>query len=349
MKFRKIYIMVLLAFMHATFIHALPDTLSVIGVGDLMLGTSFPDSTTLSPKPEKLLTHVTDIIRSADLSVANFEACMIDVGGEPKDCWGKTDRCFIFRTPESYIHYILDAGFDAISLANNHVRDMGYQAYRRSMEVCDAAGLHHAGIYDAPSSIIIRNGVRFGFAAFSPHWATSRMQDDDNVRKVITDLEKNSDIVVVMFHGGGEGKEYDHTPKENENYKGEIRGNVYHFSHTAIDAGADIVFGSGPHVTRAVELYKDRFIAYSLGNFCTYRRFNLDGSRGIAPIMNVFTDQNGKFLYAKATAIRQPYPGYPLLDPQNTAIKELQELTTQDFPEMDSILHIDDLGNINKR
>jgi len=341
--------MILLTLIYVTFIQALPDTLSVIGVGDLMLGTSFPDSTTLSPRPEELLAQVDDIIRSADLSVANFEACMIDEGGEPKDCWGKTDRCFIFRTPESYVQYILEAGFDAISLANNHVRDMGYQAYRRSMEVCDAAGLHHAGIYDAPSTVITRNGVRFGFAAFSPHWATSRMQNDENVKKVISDLKKNCDVVVVMFHGGGEGKEYAHTPRENENYNGEIRGDVYHFSHTAIDAGADIVFGSGPHVTRAVELYKDRFIAYSLGNFCTYRRFNLEDLRGIAPIMNVFTDVEGKFLYAKATAIRQPYPGYPILDPDNKAIKELQKLTTQDFPEMNNILFIDDLGYISKR
>ncbi|RKY56041.1 MAG: CapA family protein, partial [Candidatus Neomarinimicrobiota bacterium] len=258
-------------------------------------------------------------------------------------------RYFIFRTPESYVQYILEAGFDAISLANNHVRDMGYQAYRRSMEVCDAAGLHHAGIYDTPSTVIIRNGVRFGFAAFSPHWATSRMQNDENVEKVISDLKKSCDVVVVMFHGGGEGKEYAHTPRENENYNGEIRGDVYHFSHTAIDAGADIVFGSGPHVTRAVELYKDRFIAYSLGNFCTYRSFNLEDLRGIAPIMNVFTDIEGKFLYAKVTAIRQPYPGYPILDPDNKAIKELQKLTTQDFPEMNNILFIDDLGYISKQ
>ena len=349
MKFRTPYIMVLLTFINVAFIQALPDTLSVIGVGDLMLGTSFPDSTTLSPNPEKLLTHVEEIIRSADLSVANFEACMIDEGGEPKECWGKTERCFIFRMPESYVHIITDAGFDAISLANNHVRDMGYQAYRRTMQVCDEAGLHHAGIYDSPSSIITRNGVRFGFAAFSPHWATSRMQNDENVIDVITDLKANCDIVVVMFHGGGEGQEYNHTSRENENYNGEVRGDVYHFSHTARDSGADIVFGSGPHVTRAVELYKDRFIAYSLGNFCTYRRFNLEGSRGYAPIMKVYTNSEGEFLKADAIAIKQLYPGYPVLDPSNRAIKELRTLTEQDFPEMDSVLTIDESGLISKR
>jgi poly-gamma-glutamate capsule biosynthesis protein CapA/YwtB (metallophosphatase superfamily) len=349
MTFRKIYIMVLLTFLNAAFIQALPaDTLSVIGVGDIMLGTSFPDSANLSPKPQNLLTHVDDIIRSADIAVANLEGCLMDSGGTAKDCWGTQERCFIFRMPEHYVHYLLDAGLDAISLANNHVRDMGYEAYRRTMEVCDSTGLYHAGIYDAPSTIIEKDGVKYGFAAFSPHWATSRMQHDENVIKVISDLEENCDITIVMFHGGGEGEKYDHTPRNNENYNGEIRGDVYHFSHTAIDAGADIVFGSGPHVTRAVELYKNRFIAYSLGNFCTYKRFNLEGSRGIAPIMNVFTDHKGEFLFAQATAIKQLYPGVPVLDPENKAIKELQKLTTEDFPEMDSILYIGSSGYISK-
>ena len=349
MKKRTSHIIGLLLLLQALFLFAVPDTVSVIGVGDIMLGTSFPDSSDLPVRPENLLQHVDELIGSADLAVANLEGCMIDKGGEPKDCWGKTERCFIFRMPESYVQHILNAGFDAVGLANNHARDMGWQAYRRTMEVCDSAGLYHAGIYDAPSTIIEINDIRFGYAAFSPHWATSRMQNDENVKKVISELDRSCDIVVVMFHGGGEGEEYAHIPRANENYNGTVRGDVYHFAHTAIDAGADIVFGSGPHVTRAVELYKDRFIAYSLGNFCTYKQFNLEGSRGYAPIMNVFTDREGKFLKAEATAIRQYYPGYPALDPTGRAINELKELTEKDFPEMDSILVIETSGLIKKR
>ncbi len=342
-------IFLLLMLMHIGFIHAAADTVSVIGVGDLMLGTSFPDSSTLSSHPERLLEHVQDIIRSADLAVANLEGCLMDSGGTPKDCWEKKERCFIFRMPESYIQHIMNAGFDAVGLANNHVRDMGYQSYRRTMVICDSVGLYHAGIYSAPFDTFTVNGIHFGFAAFSPHWATSRMHNYDEVHKIISDLDTHCDIVVVMFHGGGEGREYAGTPRTNENYNGEIRGDVYRFSHTAVDAGADIVFGSGPHVTRAIELYKNRLIAYSLGNFCTYRQFNLEGSRGVAPIMKVFTDHNGAFLYAQAIAIRQPYPGFPILDTEQRAVKELQRLTQVDFPEMDSVLVIDDSGYIYKK
>ncbi|MBW6458332.1 MAG: CapA family protein, partial [FCB group bacterium] len=225
----------------------------------------------------------------------------------------------------------------------------GIDGYRRTMAVCDSVGLHHAGVFSHPSTHFEKNGIRFGFAAFSPHWATARMYNDDDVTRVIAELDSLCDIVVVMFHGGGEGAEYAHTPRENENYKGEIRGDVYRFARTAIDAGADIVFGSGPHVTRAIELYKDRLIAYSLGNFCTYRRFNLEGSRGVAPILKVFTDAGGAFLYAQAIPIRQYYPGYPVPDPEGRAIRELQYLTKTDFPEMDSVLVIENTGFIYKR
>ncbi|MBN2781571.1 MAG: CapA family protein [Candidatus Marinimicrobia bacterium] len=342
-------ILILLILLHAGFIAAVPDSVTVIGVGDIMLGTSFPDSSTLPIYPERLLLQVREIISSADLSVANLEGCLMDSGGTVKDCWDKQERCFIFRMPEAYVHYLLDAGFDALCLANNHARDMGWQGYRRTMEVCEQAGMRHAGIYDAPADTFTINGIRFGFAAFSPHWATARMHHEQDVKTIISQLDAACDVVVVMFHGGGEGAEYARTPRGNENYKGEIRGDVYRFAHTAIDAGADMVFGSGPHVTRAIELYKDRLIAYSLGNFCTYKRFNLEGSRGIAPILKVRTDGRGAFLSAQAIAIRQHYPGYPAPDPQNEAIKELQNLTHQDFPEMDSVLVIEDSGKISKR
>ena len=67
------------------------------------------------------------------------------------------------------------------------------------------------------------------------------------------------------------------------------------FPHELIDAGADIIFGHGPHVTRAVEVYKERFIAYSLGNFCTYRGISVSGVNGLAPIVKLYTDQKVNF------------------------------------------------------
>ena len=123
-------------------------------------------------------------------------------------------------------------------------------------------------------------------------------------------LDDSCDIVIVSFHGGAEGADYQNVTRETETFYGENRGNVYEFSHRMIDAGADIVFGHGPHVTRAIEVYKDRFIAYSLGNFCTYRRFNLTGPNGFAPLLRVKTDTFGKFVEADIIPVYQDNLGH---------------------------------------
>ena len=111
-----------------------------------------------------------------------------------------------------------------------------------------------------------------------------------------------------------------------------------------IDNGADIIFGSGPHVTRAIEVYKDRFISYSLGNFCTYGRFNLAGPNGIAPIVKINVDIKGKFLSGRIIPIYQPWPGGVKIDNNRRVINKIRELTTFDFP--DAVIKISDNGEI---
>ena len=101
-----------------------------------------------------------------------------------------------------------------------------------------------------------------------------------------------------------------------------------------IDAGADVLLSHGPHVSRAVEVYKNRFIAYSLGNFCTYERFNLRGIKGLAPILELELDKKtGSFLSGKIISAKQIDGIYPFLDKTNAAFKEIKKLTLTDFPE----------------
>jgi len=127
-------------------------------------------------------------------------------------------------------------------------------------------------------------------------------------------------------------------------FYGEDRGDVYEFSHTLVDAGADIVFGHGPHVTRGVEVYNKRFIAYSLGNFCTYRGISITGINGLAPIIKVFTNPEGEFLKAHITPTIQSFENGVTIDPEKSVIKIIQELSKKDFPESD--IQIEDNGLI---
>ena len=119
---------------------------------------------------------------------------------------------------------------------------------------------------------------------------------------------------------------------------------MYEFAHILIDEGADIIFGHGPHVTRAIEVYKERFISYSLGNFCTYRRFNLSGPNGFAPIIKVKTDTFGKFVSAQIIPVYQNSIGHVVPDERKRVIIRLQELVATDFPE--SEIEIDNKGKV---
>ena len=111
-----------------------------------------------------------------------------------------------------------------------------------------------------------------------------------------------------------------------------------------IDNGADIVFGHGPHVTRSIEVYKDRFISYSLGNFCTYGRFNLSGPNGIAPIVKINVDNSGKFLSGRIIPVYQSWDGGVRIDLNRRVITKIRELLAADFP--DAGIAVNETGEI---
>ncbi|MCC5945821.1 MAG: CapA family protein [Bernardetiaceae bacterium] len=324
------------------------DSISIIGVGDMMFGTNYPSANYLPPNEGKdLLNDVAAVLKAADITFGNLEGTVLDEGGEVKKC-GDPSKCYAFRSPEKYAEYnLLAGGFDMVSIANNHVGDFGNTGRDNTIAFLDRIGVAAAGLLQLPTTIVEKEGIKYGLAAFAPNYGTVDIRDIEGAKKIVAQLKQEADIVIVSFHGGAEGRGHQHVTRKTETFYGENRGNVHAFSHAVIDAGADIVFGHGPHVTRAIELYKDRFIAYSLGNFCTYGRFSLKGESGLAPIMDVRVNEKGEFLSAQATAIKQIGAGIPIIDKDKAVIKILQNLTAKDFPE--SVLLIDDNGYITKK
>jgi len=327
-----------------------PDTtlVSVIGVGDIMMGTSFPSTKYLPPSDtcDFLFAEVKEYLQDADITFGNLEGCFLDNGKVVKKC-KDTTLCYAFKTPEKYFNCLIDAGFDVFSLANNHIFDFGERGINRTLELIEQNNTYAAGILERPYEVFERGGVTFGFCAFSPNKGTTLINDYAAAEKIISGLEEISDIIIVSFHGGAEGKNFQNVKCETEMFYGEDRGNVCEFAKMAIDAGADIIFGHGPHVTRAIDLYNDRLIAYSLGNFCTYKRMNLSGPNGVAPILKVYTDGEGKFLKAEIIPVKQYENAGPVYDPMHRAIKIVQKLVIEDFPE--SALQIDDNGLVTRK
>lgn len=310
-----------------------PDTISIIGVGDMMLGTNYPSKAYLPPNDGKdILKPVESILKDADLTFGNLEGCLLTSGGHVKRC-SDPSKCYAFRMPDHYVNYLLQAGFDVLSIANNHMGDFGSPGRENTVRILEEENIHFAGLLKYPKAEFELGGVKYGFCAFAPNNGTVQIGDVAGAQKIVKELAEKVDIVIVSFHGGAEGSKHRHVTRKTEYFYGENRGNVYDFAHKMVDAGADVIFGHGPHVTRAIELYKDRFIIYSLGNFCTYGRFSLRGSKGVAPIIKLNTTKDGKFISGKAIPIIQTGEGGPRIDKTNKAILELQELTKADFPE----------------
>lgn len=323
------------------------DTLSIIGVGDIMMGTNFPSEKYLHPSGcQGFFSEVGDVLLNAEVLAGNLEGCFSDTAKLVKRC-KDTTKCYAFRMPLDFANCLKNQGFDFLSIANNHSHDFGLEGLNHTTSVLDSMAIAYAGTPANSYSLKEKNGIIYGFCAFSPNRGTISINDYKKASEIVKYLNDTADVVIVSFHGGAEGSDYRHVTKETEYFYGENRGNVYKFAHHVVDAGADVVFGHGPHVTRAVELYKNRLICYSLGNFITYGRFNLNGPNGIAPVIKAYISNNGDFLFGEIIPVKQYYSGRILIDPLRRAVKEIMRLTKQDFPNAE--ITISESGFIRKK
>lgn len=308
-----------------------------------MLGTNYPSASYLPPRNNcyPLLAELKPYLLDATVTAGNLEGVFAGEGGTAKQC-KDTLNCYVFRMPDEYLDCIMDAGFDLLSLANNHINDFGYEGRINTSKLLEEKGMDYAGLSTKPFTIIEREGFKIGFAAFAPHTGTADLKDYEGAKKIVSMLNDSCDFVIVYFHGGAEGKDYQHVTRQDEDFLGFNRGNVYRFAHDVIDAGADLVMGSGPHVSRAVELYNNRLIGYSLGNFSTWSRFNLAGPNGICPLIKTWLAPDGSFVKAQIVPVYQPGEGGARIDPEKRVIYKIKELTKLDFPE--TLLEITDEG-----
>ena len=321
------------------------ETLQVAFTGDIMMGTTFPSVQLPPQEGRQLFVDAAPILQKADVAAGNLEGTLCDSGQTHKKV---SKVCYAFRTPTSYAPLLQQAGYDFLSMANNHANDFGADGIASTRRCLDRLGIAHAGIrgYE-PAVVVERDGVRYGFCAFGHNGYTVRHQDLGQVRQIVTSLVNQCDIVIVSFHGGAEGSSRARLPYGKETFCGEDRGSLREFAHFCIDAGADVVYGHGPHVARAVELYKEHFIAYSLGNFCTPYGMSLGGVLGYAPLLTLELTPDGRFVSGQIHSFLQTKGVGPRLDAAHRAAREIRRLTALDVP--GTPLVIDDEGRISRK
>src|SRR5215470_13596582 len=307
------------------------DEIVVTAVGDVMLGTTFPDESSLPPNDgADLLTEVTPFLKRGDVVFGNLEGPIVD-GGTSLKCKGKAEgRCFAFRVPTRYGKYLKEAGFTVMGLANNHAMDFGQEGRTSSRGTLEAMQIAHTGEVGDIARLTVK-GKKVAVIAFATYPGAYNFLDLDESLQAIRTLRAESDLVIVGFHGGAEGATHQHVLEGDETFLGEDRGDLRRFTHAAIDAGADLILGSGPHVVRAMEVYKGKLIAYSLGNFATYGPFNLSGENGLSLVLEAHLAADGTFLRGRVYPVKQAKPGGPKMDPEAQIIPVLRALSIADF------------------
>ncbi len=318
----------------ATFASAVSEgaTLRIRSVGDMMIGTNFPAGYLPKNNGADSFNNVKAELTDADITFGNLEGPLCDGTAPSQKCANSAPgKCYAFRSPASYAQHYKDAGFDLLSTANNHANDFGSACRLETESLLDDLDISHSGRPGDIASIEV-NGFKVSMIAFYTNRSSHYLNDHDTAKKLVASQAATHDIVIVSFHGGAEGSKALHVPYGSEKFYGENRGDLRKFTHEVIDSGADLVIGHGPHVLRGMEVYKNKLIAYSLGNFATYGRFNISGYAGMGVILETTLDSNGNFVAGEIISTKQTGRGVPTLDEENKAIDLIRTLSSEDFP-----------------
>lgn len=317
-----------------------PTTLTVNAVGDVIPGTNY-QTYRLPQDWQYLFGGIQYQLQQADIVFGNFESTLTEVRNSPK-ATGRPN-VFAFRTPPWYASVLKVAGFNVMSVANNHSFDFGEQGFADTLANLEQEGIKAVG---RKGEIVYTEakGLKLAFIGFSHLNQHNTVHNLEAAAALVQEAEQNADIVVVSFHAGKEGSDATATRDQTEYFFSENRGNVVRFSRTVVDHGADLVLGHGPHVPRALELYNNKLIAYSLGNFLGYRTLSTAGHLGTSLILTANLDGNGNFLSGRVVPVALDRNGVPYLDNHFKGVTLVRSLTRRDFP--DTPLTIDDDGYI---
>jgi hypothetical protein len=229
---------------------------------------------------------------------------------------------------------LVEAGFTHMNLANNHANDLGPAGRASTERTLDSLGMRWYGPRGRIAIDTVRRGdstTTVGLLGFTTYPYAYDLLDIERSAAVVDSLRQLVDLLIVTFHGGAEGVKALHTGVAAESLGAEPRGDLRRWARAVIDAGADAVIGHGPHVLRGMEFYRGRLIAYSLGNFLTYRGFNLAGPLGITGVLQLEFSGDNSLREARLIPMLQPPRRGPVPDAERAALDLVRRLSQEDF------------------
>jgi poly-gamma-glutamate capsule biosynthesis protein CapA/YwtB (metallophosphatase superfamily) len=267
-----------------------PDSITIQAVGDIIPGTNYPDNRLPRHRNQLIPNSVRTHLQKADILFGNFETSLTNHPNTSKDI--SNGQVFAFRSPPTYAKLFADVGFDVLNVANNHSLDFGEVGFKDTIKNLKAVGIETLG-HKNQILFLEANNIPVAMIGFAPYDVYNSINDIQTAKRLVKEAKKNASIVIISMHAGAEGTNALNVENNTEFFYGENRGNSIKFARTMIDAGADLVLGHGPHVPRAMEMYKGKLIAYSLGNFLGYRTLSTAAETGYSMILEVKLNPKG--------------------------------------------------------
>lgn len=291
------------------------DQIELSFVGDIFIGT---------PSEKTLSKEIVQLLQKSQLAIGNLEGPICEIEAEKRPCRGDQKTCYFYKMPVAAGELLAQAGFDFLSVANNHVFDFGEPCFKATLEHLEKMSILTSGLKGS-STVKEIDGLKIGIiAAHTASWAND-LYDISGMTQLIRNLKKEVDVLVLTFHAGAEGHKARELTFKEENDFGERRGNPVEFARRAVEAGVDLVVGHGPHVLRGLEIYRGKLIAYSLGNFSTAPGFNLKGDERFGAILQVRLGPGGRLASAQIISTLQASDGSVSLDRRQNGIKQIRD------------------------
>lgn len=265
-----------------------PDpVVELAAVGDIMLARLVGDR--IAQKGVRYPFEgegIQPLLSSADIAFGNLE-CPISTRGK------RQDKGIEFRADPAVVEGLTYAGFDILSLANNHTGDYADEALLDTLTYLEDAGILTVGAGSTITSaqqlrVIEVHGLRLGFLAYNeipPRWFAAKGNDPgsafadiETLRAAVAQARERADVVIVSYHWGAEYTPYP-TPHQRA------------IAKVLAEAGADLVIGHHPHVVQGVGYYPGSFVAFSLGNFIFDQEFSEETQEGL--ILRCLLDKTG--------------------------------------------------------
>jgi poly-gamma-glutamate synthesis protein (capsule biosynthesis protein) len=286
----------------------LPDkkTTTFVAVGDVMLGRSVNKYSVQSNNFSWHFEETKHLLNNADLTFINLESPF------NKEC-NLTSEGMRFCSDTRNIQALQNAGIDIANLANNHIGDQGKEAMQLTQDLLNSYNIATTGTMS--QTILKVNNITFAFIGYNdipPKQNYINWADEEIIPIDVKQASTNADVVVVSFHWG---VEYQSNPTARQKA----------LAYLAIDSGADLVIGHHPHWIQPVEVYKNKLIVYSLGNFVFDQMWSQKTREGVVGKFVFYEDQ---IIDAEFIPILIENPGKPTIATNTSKDKILNELST---------------------